>query len=164
MSPGERRILEFISARIESMLRRPSVWGSLLSIEERLLQLLELRRVLLVPTASAGDTQRLMKTYVQFIAAVLDDATAEPLAIQLERRGRSAELTGLLARFVQSELAAFLVEESGEAEPSDPAARTAAIDMTARVLESLRMDAEARAQRRPLPVPRPIEFPEQKKN
>ena len=150
MNPGERRILEFISSRIESMLRRPSVWGSLLSVEERLLQLLELRRVLLVPTASAGDTQRLMKTYLRFIAAVLDDATAEPLAIQLERRG--------------SELATFLVEERGEAEASDPAARAAAIETTARILESLRMDAEARAQRRPLPVPHPIEFPEQKKN
>ena len=164
MNPGERRILEFISSRIESMLRRPSVWGSLLSVEERLLQLLELRRVLLVPTASAGDTQRLMKTYLRFIAAVLDDATAEPLAIQLERRGRSSELTGLLARFVESELATFLVEERGEAEASDPAARAAAIETTARILESLRMDAEARAQRRPLPVPHPIEFPEQKKN
>lgn len=49
MSPGERRVLEFIASRLESMLRRPAVWGALLSVEERILQLLELRRVLLVP-------------------------------------------------------------------------------------------------------------------
>ena len=116
MSPGERRLLEFVDSRLESMLRRPAVWGSLLSVEERILQLLELRRVLLVPSVSASDTQRLMRTYVQFIARSLDHATAEPLAIQLERRGRAAEFTSLMAKFVDSELATYLVDEHGVAD------------------------------------------------
>jgi hypothetical protein len=161
MSPGERRILEFIASRLESMLRRPAVWGAPLSVEERILQLLELRRVLLVPSASAQDTQQLMRTYVQFIARELDGATAEPLAIQLERRGRAAELSSFLARFVDSELATFLVDERGFADEGDPAARASEIDATARVLESLRMDAEVRARRRPGPAAQPIDFPEQ---
>ena len=113
MSPGERRVLEFIASRLESMLRRPAVWGSLLSVEERILQLLELRRVLLVPSASANDTQRLMRTYTQFIAGALDNATAEPLAIQLERRGKSAEFATFMSKFIDAERAAFVVDERG---------------------------------------------------
>lgn len=120
MSPGERRILEFITSRLESMLRRPAVWGALLSVEERILQLLELRRVLLVPSASANDTQQLMRAYTQFIARTLDNATAEPLAVQLERRGRSAEFATFMAKFIDAELAAFLVDERAEPSEGDP--------------------------------------------
>jgi hypothetical protein len=160
MSPGERRILEFIASRLESMLRRPAVWGALLSVEERILQLLELRRVLLVPSASAHDTQRLVRTYARFIAHELEGATAEPLAIQLERRGRSAEFSSFMARFVDSELATFLVEQRGTADEGEPSVRASEIDATERVLESLRLDAEARVRSRPSLEPRPIDFSE----
>ncbi|HET7503765.1 MAG TPA: hypothetical protein VFK02_22245, partial [Kofleriaceae bacterium] len=91
MSPGEDRLLGFVASRLESMLRRPAVWGSLLSVEERVLQLLELRRVLLVPSLSADDTHQLLRSYSRFISEVLDDATVEPLATQLEQRGRAEE-------------------------------------------------------------------------
>jgi hypothetical protein len=145
------------------MLRRPRVWGSLVSVEDSILQLLELRRVLLVPSASANDTQRLMQTYTQFIARSLDNATAEPLAIQLERRGRAAEFTSYMAKFIDSELAAFLIEEREDVDEGDAPVRAAKIETMARILESLRMDAEAHARRLPLPT-EPIDFPEQKQN
>jgi hypothetical protein len=163
MSPGERRILEFIASRLESMLRRPRMWGSLLSVEDSILQLLELRRVLLVPSASASDTQRLMQTYTQFISRALDNATAEPLAIQLERQDRAAEFTSYMAKFIDAELATFLVEEREDLDAGHGSGRAADLEMTARVLESLRMDAEARARRVPTPM-EPIDFPELKPN
>jgi hypothetical protein len=162
MSPGEQRILEFISSRLESMLRRPAVWGSLLSVEERILQLLELRRVLLVPSESTNGTQRLVRTYTQFIARTLDNATAEPLAIQLERRGRSGEFASVMARFIETELATFLAEEHPRSDDVYAAAQPTEIEATARVLEALRMDAEARARRRPRSATEPIHFPDQK--
>lgn len=124
MSPGESRLLEFVAIRLESMLRRPAVWGSLQSVEERILQLLELRRVLLVPSASVNDTRRFMQTYSKFVMRALDGATAEPLAVQLERRGRSAELTTLMAKFVESELATFLTEGHREAIEDDDGPRS----------------------------------------
>jgi hypothetical protein len=124
MSPGENRLLEFMAVRLEIMLRRPAVWGSLQSVEERILQLLELRRVLLVPSASVNDTRRLMQTYSKFVARALDGATAEPLAIQLERRGRSAEFATLMAKFVESELATFLAEGHREASEDDDGPRS----------------------------------------
>lgn len=101
-----------------------------------------------------------MRTYTQFIARELEDATAEPLAIQLERRGRSAEFSSLMARFVDAELATFLVEERGGPDEDAPADRASEIDATTRVLESLRMDAEARARRRPIAAAQPIDFPD----
>jgi hypothetical protein len=112
---GERRVLEFIASRLESMLRRPQAWGSLLSVEDSILQLLELRRSLLVPGVAVNDTRRLMRAYTQFIARTIEDATAEPLAIQLERLGRAAEFTTLMSKFVESETATCLAEERDDA-------------------------------------------------
>jgi hypothetical protein len=159
MSPGEHRLLAFVATRLESMLRRPAVWGSLHSVEERILQLLELRRVLLVPSVSASDTKLLLRAYVKFVASVLEGATAEPLALQLERQGRAAEFTALMGKFVEAELAMFLVEVRREPSSGDANETPMELDTIARVLESLRLDAEAHAGRRPSPRPEPIEFP-----
>jgi hypothetical protein len=155
MSPAEERLLAFVASRLESMLRRPAVWGSLLSIEERVLQLLELRRVLLVPSGSANDTHKLMKTYSRFIAETLEDATVEPLASQLESRGRSDEFTTLMGKFIERELAEFLVDTMRSDEPEIE--RAERIEITDRLLASLREDAKAHARHRPH-VPERIEI------
>lgn len=161
MSPAEERLLAFVASRLESMLRRPAVWGSLLSIEERVLQLLELRRILLVPSCSANDTHKLLKTYSRFIAETLDNATVEPLACQLENRGRSDEFAALMGKFVERELAEFLVDTTRSDEPEIE--RTERIEITDRLLASLREDAKAHARHRP-PVLERIEIPHFKPN
>jgi hypothetical protein len=161
MSPAEERLLAFVASRLESMLRRPAAWGSLLSIEERILQLLELRRILLVPSCSATDTHKLLKTYSRFIAEILDNATVEPLACQLENRGRSGEFAALMGKFVERELAEFLVDTTRSDDPEIE--RTERIEITDRLLASLREDARAHARRRP-PVPERIELPSFKPN
>lgn len=106
MSPRETRLVEFLEARLDSLLTRPAAWGTGHSVEDQLLQLLEIRRYLLDPSTSVNDTYRLMQDYTRFVSATLADATSEPLAIQLEARGRSEELTSLLRTFVDQELAA----------------------------------------------------------
>jgi hypothetical protein len=157
MSPAEDRLLSFVASRLESMLRRPAVWGSLLSVEERIVQLLELRRVLLVPTLSANDTHQLLRSYSRFISETLDDATVEPLASQLERRGRTDEFTIIMNKFVERELAEFLVDTILPEEPAlERVERVEAMD---RVLSWMREEANSRARHAPSPLSsEPIEL------
>lgn len=149
MSPAEARLLAFVASRLESMLRRPAIWGSLLSVEERILQLLELRRVLLVPSLSANDTQQLLRSYSRFISETLDDATVEPLASQLEQRGRADEFSALMGKFVERELAEFLVDPVQSEEPAIE--RAERIEKMDRLITYLREDAHACARRSPSP-------------
>jgi hypothetical protein len=111
MSPAEDRLLTFITSRLESMLRQPAVWGSLLSVEERILQLLEIRRVLLVPSLTANDTHQLLRSYSRFISEALVDATVEPLAVQLEQRGRIVDFPVLMGKFIEHEFSSGRVRQ-----------------------------------------------------
>jgi hypothetical protein len=157
MSPAEDRLLAFVASRLESMLRRPAIWGSLLSVEERILQLLELRRVLLVPSLSSNDTHQLLRSYSRFISEILDDATVEPLAVQLEQRGRADEFSALMGKFVERELAEFLVDPVRSEEPA--LERAEHVEMTDRILTYLSKYANARALRSPSPLSgEPIEL------
>lgn len=150
MSPAEGRLLSFVASRLESMLRRPTIWGSLLSVEERILQLLELRRVLLVPSLSANDTHELLRSYSRFISETLDDATVEPLAVQLEQRGRSDEFAAVMRKFVERELAEFLVDTVPSEDPAIE--RTEHVETMDRILTLMREEANARAQRLSSPL------------
>lgn len=108
MSPSERKLFDFIAARLESMFRRPAVWGTNESVEEQVLQLLEIRRLLLDPACPATGTRSLMQRYVRFIATVIPDATPQSLAIQLARHGREAEFTIIMKQFADLEQAAAM--------------------------------------------------------
>ena len=155
MSPAEDRLLTFVASRLESMLSRPAVWGSLLSVEERILQLLELRRVLLVPSLSANDTHRLLRSYSRFISETLDDATVEPLASQLEQRGRGDEFAAIMRKFVERELAEFLVDNVPSEGPAIE--REKQLETMDRILANMRAEANARRSSSPPPV-EPIEL------
>ncbi len=160
MTPGEHRLLEFVAVRLESMLRRPAVWGSLPSVEDQILQLLEFRRMLLDASAVASDTQRLTRAYTRFIARVIKDATPQSLAVQLEAGGRGAEFSKHMKSFVDEELAVFVAEQAVASDNGGAEASPEEIERTKRVLESLRMDAEVHARRAPAPLTQAIRFPE----
>lgn len=160
MSPAESRLLAFIASRLESLLHRPAAWGAGLSIEEQVLQLLELRRVLLDPSLTANDTHKLMRAYTRFIANTLEDATPEPLAIQLQRLGRESELVAHLARFDELELAQFVAEIDLA---SDATEHIDLLESTQRVIEQLRVECEAHERRRPRSY-EAITFPNVKPN
>jgi hypothetical protein len=111
MTPREETLLDFIALRLESMLRRPAIWGSDAAVESVVLQLLEMRRLLLDPASRpSNNTSGMMRRYAAFLSRELVDATAEPLAVQLERQDRSSDLGVILGRFVEEDLDGHLLE------------------------------------------------------
>lgn len=165
MSPGEHRLLEFIVARISSILRRPSSWGSPLSVEDQVLQLLEMRRALLGATASATDTRHFMQSYSAFIARELQDATAAPLSKQLEARGRATDLTVLLGKFVQEDLASLVAEHGGPVvHRDDGGAGSKQFELIEGILETLRLEIASEVGGSSSQPIVPIRFPEQRKS
>ena len=92
MTAGERRLLEFLGGRLEAMLHRPDQWGPPLVVEQLVLQLLEMRALVLDPAVAVNQKHRIIRSFVRFMKESVPDATPEPLAVQLERQGRGAEL------------------------------------------------------------------------
>ena len=160
MSPAELRLLDFVEDRLDSLTHRPALWGSPTSVEDQVLQLLELRRFLLDPRLSPRDTGKLMSAYTRFVAEVIGaGSTPEPLAVQLERHGRGDELSRQLQRFVEQELAMFIAS-AGQETPDLPSAPD--IERTQRVIERLRRSVAILERHRP-PSSRPIVFPEHRR-
>jgi hypothetical protein len=104
VTAGERRLLEFLGGRLEAMLHRPDQWGPPLVVEQLVLQLLEMRALVLDPAAAVNQKHRIIRSFVRFMKESVPDATPEPLAVQLERQGRGAELANILRKFVDREL------------------------------------------------------------
>lgn len=149
MTAGERRLLEFLGGRLEAMLHRPDQWGPALVVEQLVLQLLEMRALVLDPAAAVNQKQRIIRSFVRFMKESVPDATPEPLAVQLERQGRAAEFANILRKFVDREL----IEATGEKlqaaqdvdqqeQPGDPV-----IERTERLVELLEGKVKARMRR-----------------
>lgn len=165
MSPAERKLIDFVASRLESMLRHPAIWGTDLAVEEKVLQLLEMRRLLLDPAAvPSNNTNSLMQSYARFLAREIPEATAEPLAIQLEQAGRSLELGHVLGKFVEFELTEYVTQlrqpSGGEPAAADAAATTD-FAITSRLLHLLKAQAAAEQARGARHKHTPVVFPEQ---
>jgi hypothetical protein len=96
------------------------------------------------------ELRRVLRSYSRFISEILDDATVEPLASQLEQRGRADEFSALMGKFVERELAEFLVDTVRLEEPAIE--RAEHLETMDRLLTYLREDANARARRAPSPL------------
>ena len=106
MTTRDDEVERFIEIRLESMLRRPEIWGSLETVEQLVLQLLELRAVLHDPSVRASaNTQAIMERYGRFLANELGDNSAEPLPCRLARLDRKREFAALLHKFTRAERA-----------------------------------------------------------
>ena len=69
MNPREEKLLRFVALRLDSIVRRPTLWGTDAVVEEQVLQLIEMRRLLLDPAAvPSNDTRELMDVYLAFLA------------------------------------------------------------------------------------------------
>lgn len=160
MTAGERRLLEFIGARLEAMLHRPDQWGPPLVVEQLVLQLLEMRALVLDPAAEVNQKHRIIRSFVRFMKESVPDATPEPLAVQLERQGRGAEFANILQKFVDRELSEAMGEKLRAAEeldqqqqPGDPA-----IERAERLLELFEGKAKARMRRAAPPRVDPVDL------
>jgi hypothetical protein len=95
------RMVAFIDEQIDSMLNRPSAWGPLWGVEMQVLLALVIRAFAL-GSVSAG--YLVPQAYHAFIVSLLGDtASVEPLATQLEVRGRSIEFISAMSEFVASQ-------------------------------------------------------------
>lgn len=100
----EARVLGFIESRLESMLRAPGLWGSDESVELQVLQLLELRLVVLAPLPEPGRDRRVQDDYERYVAGLFPGDPPETLSSLLAARGRQGELPDLLRRFVEQQM------------------------------------------------------------
>jgi hypothetical protein len=160
VTAGERRLLEFLGGRLEAMLHRPDQWGPPLVVEQLVLQLLEMRALVLDPAAAVNQKHRIIRSFVRFMKESVPDATPEPLALQLERQGRGAELANILRKFVDRELIEATGEKLQAAEgldqqeqPGDPA-----IERAERLLELFEGKAKARMRRAAPPRVDPVDL------
>ena len=103
MTPRELALIQFIETRLDSMLTNLEAWGTPQSVEEGVLQLIEIRRVLLDPTCAETVTHEVMRAFVGFVHTHLQNATAEPLAVQLEKDGRIDRFAPLLRSFAEDD-------------------------------------------------------------
>lgn len=104
MTPLERRVLRFIDTRLESMVRVPGSWGSEESVELQVLQLLELRLVVLAPLPEPSRDRRVQDDYIRYLSRLFPGAPPETLTSLLNRHGRQTELSSLLRRFVEQQM------------------------------------------------------------
>ncbi len=94
------RLLEFVDDRLDHMLEAPAMWGSGESVELQILQLLEMRVVLLEPEQAEG-WRSVQSDYEHFLAKQFPGAPPMTLSALLEER--PGELTTLLGQFVAAQ-------------------------------------------------------------
>jgi hypothetical protein len=149
VTAGERRLLEFLGGRLEAMLHRPDQWGPPFVVEQLVLQLLEMRALVLDPAAAVNQKHRIIRSFVRFMKESVPDATPEPLAVQLERQGRGAEFVNILRKFVDRELIEATGEKLQAAQDVDQQEQSGdpVIERTERLVELLEGKVKARMRR-----------------
>jgi len=104
MTQAEARLLKFIDDRLERMLSAPEMWGANESVELQVLQLLELRVVLLTPADAPHRWRQVQRDYVRYLAGVFPEGRPETLSVLLVSSDRANEFQALLARFARQQI------------------------------------------------------------
>jgi len=102
MTPLGSRLLDFIDERLQQMLDAPELWGSNESVELQILQLLEIRLLVVTAPTRPLHGREVRLAYEQFLAARF--AGAPPITLsELLGPERQAEIFTLLAGFVTAQ-------------------------------------------------------------
>jgi hypothetical protein len=117
MTSVEGRLLRYIDERLMDMIQAPEMWGANESVELQIIQLLEVRYLVLNPLAQGTRSRQVFHAYVGFLAARFPDDPPEPLSALLARYGREPEFAALLGNFVQAQIAE---QGPGPIEPVQP--------------------------------------------
>jgi hypothetical protein len=100
-------LLQFIDKRLDSLIAKPALWGGRESVELQVLQLLELRAVVLRPSADTRDIfNQLQHSYERFVRKSIPNAPPAPLSALLSDED-TPRLTRLLGEFRQAWEPAF---------------------------------------------------------
>ncbi|HEX3475757.1 MAG TPA: hypothetical protein VHT91_12075 [Kofleriaceae bacterium] len=92
------KLIDFIDERLNHMLEAPSMWGSSESVELQILQLLEIRSLVLGAPDAQSHWHQVQIDYERFIAAHFPGAPPTTLTVLLEQE--PIKLIPLLAQFV----------------------------------------------------------------
>jgi hypothetical protein len=131
------RLLDFVDERLDDMLEAPEMWGSGESVELQILQLLEIRALVLEPTPEVG-WRSVQASYERYLATRFPGAPPTTLAALLGKH--QDQLTTILRGFVESQRSAF---------PRSSSERNAdEIRSVERLLELGRLAAERETKRR----------------
>jgi hypothetical protein len=98
---AESTILAFITERLQHMIKAPQMWGAYESVELQILQLLEVRAIVLATSAEQLGSQDVQDHYVAYLAARFPGAPPTTLSTLLAHREQ--EITPILSEFVISE-------------------------------------------------------------
>jgi hypothetical protein len=109
MTSRESRLLKFIEERLAHMLEAPQMWGASESVELQILQLLEIRMMILGP-ATEGSWRCVQADYERFIATQLPGAPPTTLSSLFGQR--EDDVFPLLARFVSTQQKTYPSEDA----------------------------------------------------
>jgi hypothetical protein len=107
MSSFVSKLLDFIDERLSHMLDAPEMWGSGESVELQILQLLELRVLVLEPTGKPSQWRLVQADYERFLATKFPSSPPTTLSALLGD-GREDELPVLLRQFVEAQQQVFV--------------------------------------------------------
>lgn len=103
MTTSEQRLVRFIEKRLKQFLATPEMWGSDESVELQVIQLLEIRLLLLTGSTNFAQADQIMQQYLRFLARQFPNNPPEPLPLLLARHGRGEEFKNILNQFVDQE-------------------------------------------------------------
>ena len=92
------KLIDFIDERLDHMIEAPGMWGSSESVELQILQLLEIRSLVLGAPNAQSHWHHVQTDYERFIAAHLPGALPTTLTALLDQE--PGKLFPLLAQFV----------------------------------------------------------------
>jgi hypothetical protein len=98
----ESNLIDFVEKRLNHMIEAPSMWGSTESVELQVLQLLEIRSLVLGSLDNQLGWQHVQIDYERFIAKQFPDAPPTTLTALLGPE--SDKVIALLAQFVAEQL------------------------------------------------------------
>lgn len=106
-------LLRFVDDRLDHMLEAPEMWGADESVELQILQLLEIRLLIVAPSRNQDDWRQVQRDYERFLDERFPGSSPTTLTARLGAE-RRRELWSLLAAFVVAQRAQHQVRGSGD--------------------------------------------------
>ncbi len=98
---GYDAALSLINAWIKNMERCPGMWGSAEALEFQMLQLVEIRQLMVRPAALAANPHETREAHIKWVAAINGECSSAFLHCILRDEGRLGELPKLLCDFAR---------------------------------------------------------------
>lgn len=112
------RIRAFVDHRLQSLVTTPEIWGSPESVELQVLQILQVRALVLAPGQGDRDPGATREHYIAFLRARFPDAPPMPLAQHVAADASLERFAEILRQFIEQERARQNVPSHGGTPPT----------------------------------------------